>query len=163
MIHLSSPMSIKSLLQSSAFAGFLCGIGVVIVLLFVFHLGMAFGYDRAIAHNAYGRQHEGFGAFDPHSEFNAHGVIGSITSVATNQFVIKTPDGSSRTVNYTSDTRIEKDHTPASSTDLVVDAKVLIFGDSESDGTVSATIIHLFTNLPPLPPASSTNTTPSSL
>lgn len=146
-------MSLKSLLQSSTAFGFLCGIGVVIVLLFVFHLGMTFGYGRAEGRYGLDPRRGFMGMMDPHRAFHAHGVMGQVQSATTNQFVVKTIDGLVQTVNYTNDTRIEKDFSPATASDIVADARVMIFGDTQSDGTISATIIHLFgSNLPPLPP-----------
>lgn len=69
-------------------------------------------------------------------------LAGSIVSVSGEDVTLKTPDGSSHIVLITPDTTVSKSVT-GSVSDLTSGSDVLVSGTSNSDGSISASIIQL--------------------
>jgi hypothetical protein len=64
-------------------------------------------------------------------------VSGEITKVDDNTIIIKTSDGGSKIVVYSTSTKVDKT-SEGSKSDLKVGEKVMVVGSASSDGTVTA-------------------------
>lgn len=72
-------------------------------------------------------------------------IIGEISSVDDNTITIKTKDGSSKIIIYSTNTNINKS-TQGEKEDLKTGVNINVFGKSESNGTVSANNIQIITD-----------------
>jgi subtilase family serine protease len=73
-------------------------------------------------------------------------IMGEITSVNDGSVTVKTTDGSSKLILLSDKTNINQ-AVPATTTDLVVGQKVVIFGNTNTDNSISAQSIQLNTSL----------------
>ncbi len=73
-------------------------------------------------------------------------VSGEITSLDENTLTIKTQDGSSKIVVYSSSTKVNKS-SEGSTVDLKVGEQVTVFGSQSAEGTVTAQSISLGSSL----------------
>ncbi len=85
---------------------------------------------------------------------NAHGMSGTIISVATDKLIIKDRDGKENTVAVTDKTIIKGQANDLKVSDLKVNDNVVVMGRPSADGTVGADLIRVFGNLPPADPTS---------
>jgi len=96
-------------------------------------LATAFAVAQDNSQTRQGRQ--GFGG----REFR--GTVGQITEISGTTLKIKLRDGSTGTVNTTSDTRFRKDRQEAKLSDFKVGDTVMVRGDSTSDKTWTAQMV----------------------
>jgi hypothetical protein len=73
-------------------------------------------------------------------------IMGEITSVSDGSVTVKTTDGSSKLILLSDKTNINQ-ATTAAITDLVIGQKVVIFGNTNTDNSISAQSIQLNTSL----------------
>lgn len=69
-------------------------------------------------------------------------VSGQIVSTDNNSITVKMPDGSSKIVNYSGQTKINK-ATEGSASDLKSGTNIAVFGTTNSDGSVTAQMISI--------------------
>ncbi len=77
-------------------------------------------------------------------------VSGEITSMDTGTLTIKTQDGSSKIIVYSSSTKVNK-MTEASSSDLEIGEQITAMGSDGTDGTVTAQTISLNSGFQAIP------------
>lgn len=70
------------------------------------------------------------------------GTIGEILSIDADSVTVKLPDGSSKIVNFTNSTTISKTAT-ATKTDLKTGENIMAIGETNADGSITATRIQL--------------------
>jgi hypothetical protein len=75
---------------------------------------------------------------------NAHGVAGTIVSVANNQIVIKDRNGQENTVTVSNKTLIKRGPDTISVNDLKNDDRIVVMGQPGDNGTVNADLIRVF-------------------
>ena len=121
----------------------------VLVGAVAFYGGMQFektktgGTQAQLANGAGGGQ-RGFGRFGggAGARNGARPVTGTIVSQDANSITVKMQDGSTKIVNLTSSTTINKSSTAAIS-DLKTGEQVTAFGQANSDGSVNAQMVSL--------------------
>lgn len=123
---------------------------LIVVLIIVvgaigFYAGIKYQQNQRPAGFAAGRgagQFRQFGAGQAGGNTNTQAVRGQILSVSGNTMTIKLPDGSSKIVVLPSNVNISK-QTAGSASDLKTGSEVMIFGTSNSDGSVTAQMVSL--------------------
>ncbi|TAK96213.1 hypothetical protein EPO05_02280 [Patescibacteria group bacterium] len=77
---------------------------------------------------------------------NAHGLAGSILSIANNNLVIKDQDNKENTVAVTDQTIIKGRGDDLKITDLKTGDQIVVMGNPGDDGVLNATLIRVFTS-----------------
>lgn len=81
---------------------------------------------------------------------NAHGLSGTIISVAADKLIVKDRDGKENTVTVTDRTIIKNQANDLAIGDLKANDKVVVMGRPDDTGTVEADLIRVFNDLPPM-------------
>jgi hypothetical protein len=153
----------KDLLQSQKIRAILWILGGVIALLFVFGLGAAVGYRRAVFasrwgenyyHNFYGASPRGLsgnmgGMMRP--PFNMHGVAGEVLDVSSSTMSVKDPLGNEESVVVSDDTVIQGAGGAMPFGSVKVGEWVTVIGSPNELGQVQARFIRVFTSSSSLP------------
>lgn len=96
---------------------------------------------------------------------NAHGLSGTIISVAADKLIIKDRDGKENTVAVTDRTIIKGQANDLKINDLKADDNVVVMGRPSDNGTIDADLIRVFGNLSTTDPTNGTapdqNNTPA--
>lgn len=146
--------NLKEFFQSKKFTKTLCGVGVAIVVLFVFQAGVLVGYKKASFshrwgdnyHRAFGeRKHKGAfykGGFQ--KDFSgAHGAIGKIISLDLPSFVIEDSDNTEKIALISDKTVIRRFRETINPTDLKIDDFAVVIGSPDDQGRIEARLIRL--------------------
>lgn len=84
------------------------------------------------------------GGFEGRGFRNAHGIAGSIISVADNKIVIKDRDGQENTISVNDKTLIKRGRDTININDLGQGNRVVVMGKPGDNGTISADLIRVF-------------------
>lgn len=135
-------------------------IGVVVIALLIFHAGVVFGSHRNSFGGPSGRpgMDRGFrspflpSGFElPHGFIQSnHGAVGAITAITLPTFTMETRDGTSQTILISTTTMIrgmEGGDTGA----LSVGNKIVVLGEPDSQGHISAKLIRIVSPAIPKP------------
>ncbi len=145
-------MNFKEISESKVFRAVLYVIGVVVVLLLVFHAGMSMGYRRALFSTHYGQNYynnfaeprRGFmREFDGGGMMNSHGVAGAILKVDADNLMIKGHDGQEKLVILTEKTQIMDRRNQIKVVDLKVGEEIVVIGAPNDKGQVEAKLIRV--------------------
>lgn len=77
---------------------------------------------------------------------NAHGLAGTIISIADNNIVVKDKDGKENTVAVTDKTIIKSGRNDVKLGDLKQDDQIVVMGSPDENGAVNAVLIRVFNN-----------------
>ena len=133
----------------------LIGIGVVVVLLLIFHAGMVTGEHRHSGEHGFGMQRSGgfFIARMPQGYMQqGHGAVGTVTALGPSSVTITGRDGGAQTILLAPDTQIRALNGDASSSALKVGDHVIVLGAPSESGQITAHLIHVMPADMPLPP-----------
>ena len=145
-------MDFKSFFKSKNFKTFLVGLGVLIVLLFVFRAGEAVGFRKANFSYRWGENYyRGFAGpqrgalgFFGGSDFSpSHGIFGSIIKTSTSTLFVESSDGTEKQVLLGTKTIIKRFRETISETDLKVGDKVIIIGSPNDSGEIEAQLVRV--------------------
>lgn len=155
----------KEIMKSNAFKTASIVVGVILFALINFAVGFKVGSHKALFSSQWGKNYEKnfIGQRPPlgHSgsldsmkrdfsgrDFrNAHGIAGSIISIAEDKLIIKDRDGKENTVAVTDKTIIRKPRVEdLKIADLKVDDEVVVMGEPDESGVVLAVLIRVFDN-----------------
>jgi hypothetical protein len=75
---------------------------------------------------------------------NAHGISGTIISVADNKIVLKDQDGQENTITVSDKTLIKRGQDTISVNDLKNDDRIVVMGRPGDNGTINADLIRVF-------------------
>jgi len=75
---------------------------------------------------------------------NAHGIAGTIISVADNKIILKDRDGQENTISVSDKTLIKRAQDTISVNDLKNNDRIVVMGKPGDDGTVNADLIRVF-------------------
>jgi hypothetical protein len=149
----------KKLVQSDGFKKALFIILGVVALLFVFQLGMFFGFQKALFSDRVGGDYfrlmngdrnDFFMGFRIGDFLNSHGAIGKIVGIKLPVIVVEDNDGDNKSVQIASSTQIKYMNTAEQAGDLKLGDFIVVFGAPTDDAPViNAQLIRV------LPPASS--------
>lgn len=140
--------------KTKMFLKLLIALGVLIVLLVDFQLGMFVGFRKAnFAFRWADSYHRNFGGprggflrdFEGKDFVNGHGIVGSIVKIDGATIIIKSRDNIEKTIT-TSDatTTIKKGLDTAKTSDLKIDDRIVVIGTPKDDGSVEAKMIRIF-------------------
>ncbi|MDR3558896.1 MAG: hypothetical protein P4L62_02460 [Candidatus Pacebacteria bacterium] len=135
-------------------------VGAIFLAILIFAGGVVVGLRKARFSYSFGQNYErnfvGMrgpirGGMTPEGPGfrDAHGLAGTIISVAGNNIVVKDRSGQENTVSATDKTLIKYQGNNLKIGDLKQNEQIVILGRPSSNGTVSADLIRVFDNLPP--------------
>ena len=166
----------QNFLQSNLFKGIIIGLGCLIILTFVFSLGISVGMKRAsfafawadqYHHNFGGPQGGLFGDFPGmmnNSEFaNANGSYGQIINISNNVITVKDNDGDNTEKNILvgNKTTIILQRKNIKLSDLKMGDAIVTIGAPNSSGQIQAELIRVMPARPTPPVLPSTTPTPT--
>lgn len=150
-------MDFSKCLQSKTFRIALVAIGALIVLLFVFKVGVFVGYKKASFSYRWGENyHRNFAGprggffgdfrrgFGDKDFINAHGTFGSVIKIDGNIVIVKSRDDVEKTALVSDDTVIRRGREAIRVSDLKVDDRIVIIGSPNGQGQIEAKLIRLF-------------------
>lgn len=159
MVNLIS-MSMKQLGQSKHFRAVAGGVGVLLVMLLSFALGVKVGFHKAKFSAEWGRNFErqflegpgknedrwfpGMAKMMDKGMRNAHGVVGKIISITDSSIIIQGQDNQENTIRLGNDTVINQGRDTLMASDLVVGQRIVVIGKPGDDGVVTAHLIRVF-------------------
>ena len=164
----------QNFLQSNLFKGIIIGLGCLIVLTFVFSLGVSVGMKRAnfafqwadqYHHNFGGPQGGFLGDFPVmmnNNEFsNANGSYGQIIGISNNVLTVKDNDGDNTEKNILvgDKTTIILQRKNIKLADLKIGENIVTIGDPNSSGEIQAELIRVMPARPV--PSTMPSTTPT--
>jgi hypothetical protein len=159
-------MSTQEVLKSRGFKIAALVVGALLLMLVSFAGGVATGFHKARFSYEFGKNYErnfvggpfqGPGMMDqgPRGMMdnfrgqgfrNAHGIAGTIISVADNKIVIKDRDGQENTISVSDKTLIKRGQDTISINDLKNDEQIVVMGRPGDNGTINADLIRVFNN-----------------
>jgi len=151
-------MDINKIFQSKAFAGFIIGIGIFLVLVVVFKIGMFVGEKKSDFfckwgdnyHMNFGGPKKGFiGEFGDKSFMGAHGIFGQIIKIDGLTLTIKGPDNVEKVIIADDNTSIKKQNDNIKAADIKVDNFITVIGDPTDNGQTKAKFIRVMPGVMP--------------
>lgn len=153
-------MSKTELLQSKYFKTATITIGIVLIALISFAIGMDVGFHKAKFSYTWGDNYERnfvgppmppppgpmgfFRDFEDKNFRNAHGVSGEIISIADNALVIKDRDNKENTITVSDKTLIKKHREDLDISGLKQGDEIVVVGNPNDNGVINADIIRVF-------------------
>jgi hypothetical protein len=155
-------MSTQEMLKSKKFKIAALAVGVILIALVSFGGGVAVGLHKAKFSYEFGKNYErNFTGHGPEgmmergprgmmNDFggrgfrNAHGIAGTIISVADNKIVLKDRDGQENTISVDDKTLIKKGQDTIGINDLKNDDQIVVMGNPGDNGMISADLIRVF-------------------
>jgi len=150
-------MDINNFLESKLFKGIIIGILSLIVLLFVFRVGMFIGSKRAEFAFKWGENYHRnfagprggfFEGFMGRDFIDAHGIFGQIIKIDGSELVIKDKDSVEKVVLVKNDTTIRRFRDDVKLSDLKVNDYIVIIGDPNDAGQIEAKLIRIMPSPP---------------
>ncbi len=161
-------MNINEITKSKGFKVAVLAVGIFFIAFACFAAGVLVGLKKARYSYNFGENYErnfiggrpgfrpmglegpgsrgGFPDFGKRDFRNAHGIAGTIVSVADNKIVLKDRDGQENTITVTDKTLIKNGQDTISINDLKNDDHIVVMGRPGNDGTVNADLIRVFVN-----------------
>jgi hypothetical protein len=137
----------------------LCGIGIVIVALLIFSAGVTVGFYKASFGHAWGENYEYNFGLAPNRPIlgkdtfpNANGAIGKIIKIELPTLIVQDKDNTEKVILITSDTQMEEMKNPITTSDLKIDASVVVIGTPNKQGQIEAKFIRVMPLGMPVPP-----------
>ncbi|MBI3335020.1 MAG: hypothetical protein HY001_00785 [Candidatus Portnoybacteria bacterium] len=144
-------------LQSKRFKVVLVAIGALIVLLFVFKVGVFVGYKKAGYSYRWGENyHKNFAGprggffgdfergFGDKDFINAYGIFGSVIKIDGDTIIMKSRDGVEEIVLVSDGTVIRRGRETLKISDLKADDLIVVLGSPNDQGQIEAKFIRLF-------------------
>lgn len=155
--------------RSKAFKIITAFVGLFLIVLVSFAGGVAVGLHKAKFSSDWGKNYErnfigprtGVGnehmgpggfvgsmmrGFEGRDFRNAHGLAGTIISIAENNIIVKDRDGKENTVAVTDKTLIKSGSSDIKIGDLKQDEQIVVMGNPGDNGVVNADLIRVFNN-----------------
>ncbi len=157
--------SLTVFVRSRLFAGIVTGIGIMLIVIFIFEAGVFVGFHEAQFSSRWGENYQrNFGGpimitrgdmpeFD-HSLPEAHGAFGTVVSVSSTTLTILGSQKQEQKVVLTDDTVVRDHETSLKPSDLKSGMFVVAIGDPDDSGEVTAKLIRVM----PAPPAQTMTT-----
>jgi len=141
---------IKKVFESKVFIGILYGIGIVIILGFVFSAGISVGFRKASFGHAWGDNYERNFGMMPKPPFlgkdnfpNAHGSIGKIIKMELPTIIVEDKDKTEKVILTKEDTEIQKMKSNITINELKIDDFVIVIGSPNDKGQIEAKFIRI--------------------
>lgn len=149
------PDNMKKFIQSRSFQGILIGLGIAIVILFIFEAGVSVGYHKAAFsfrsgdnfYRAFGDRRMTVLKVPVHNmPMEAHGAAGNIVSVDLPTFVVADRDNVEKEVLIATDTILRHFDESIQPSDLKVGDFTVVIGEPNEESQIEAKLIRV---LPP--------------
>jgi len=151
-------MSFKEIFKPEHLNKLLIVLAAIVVLVFVFTLGVFVGHEKGRFSRAWGENYyrnimgpggPGMGMMDfGRPDFNAHGGLGQIIKIDGNNLIIKDQANVEKTILVTDKTIITKNNQNIKITDLKIDDKVVLVGGPNDQGQIEPKLIRVLPELP---------------
>ncbi len=145
-------MDLKIFLKTVHFSKILITLAALVILLFVFTVGVFVGSEKArfsyhwgenYYNNIVGRR----GEFNPDRRFfNARNGVGKIININGNNIIIKDQNNTEKTIIVDDETVIRSQNQTLKPSDLKIDDNIVVIGPPNDSGQVTAKLIRV---LPP--------------
>lgn len=153
-------MGFKEIFKPIHFNKLLIVLATIVVLVFVFSLGIFVGHEKGRFSRAWGENYYGniMGPGRPgmmdfdRPGFNAHSGLGQIIKIDGNNLVIKDQANVEKTISITDKTAIIRDNQNIKITDLKVDDKIVVIGRPNDQGQIEPTLIRVLPAQSPVQP-----------
>ena len=150
-------MNFKEIFKAGHLNKLLIILAAVVVLVFVFSLGVFIGHEKARFSQRWGENYYrnimgpgGPGMMDfNRPNFNAHGGLGQIIKIDGSNLIIKDQANVEKTILVTDKTVIIKNDQNIKITDLKVDDKIVAIGGPNDQGQIEPKLIRVLPELPP--------------
>ncbi len=147
-------MGFKEIFKPVHFNKLLIVLAAVVVLVFVFSLGLFAGHEKGRFSKNWGENYcgnimgpgkrGGFGMMNfDRPGFNAHSGLGRIIKIDGNSLIIKDQANIEKTILITDKTAIVRDNKNITTTDLKVDDKIVVIGKPNNQGQIEPTLIRV--------------------
>ena len=151
---------IKKVFDSKTATTALIVVGMIIVALLIFSLGMSVGFHKASFGRAWGENYErNFGMMPSRQMFgrdnfpNAHGATGKIIKITLPTIIVQDRDNTEKVILIKDDTQIQEMKNSILPKDLKKDSFVVVIGDPNAQGQIEAKLIRIMPlGMPVLPP-----------
>ena len=145
---------LKKIFESKILVGVLYGVGIVIIALIIFSVGVFVGFHKASFGRAwdnnysrnFGMNNHGgpLGSPEMMDSFpNAHGVIGKIIKIELPTVIVADRDNLEKVVLIKDDTKIQKMRNDIMAADLKLDDFIVVIGSPNDQGQIEAKFIRL--------------------
>jgi hypothetical protein len=148
---------IKKVFESRTSFIVLCGIGVAIIVLLIFSLGVMVGFRKASFSQAWEENYErNFGMRTDRPIFdnfpNESGAIGKIIKITLPTLIVADKNNTEKVILLEDDTQIQKMKQPILASDLKVDDFIVVIGVPNTQGQIEAKFIRIMPlGLPTIP------------
>ncbi|MFA5872158.1 MAG: DUF5666 domain-containing protein [Parcubacteria group bacterium] len=160
-------MDIKEAAKSKNFRVAAIAVGIILIIFVSFAGGVMVGLKKARFSYKFGENYErnfvgshmdmmgrpGPGGLDfppggplSHDFRNAHGLAGTIISIADNNIVVKDRDGKENTINVTEKTVIKRQRDDIKIEDLKQGDQIVVMGNPGDNGALNADLIRVFSS-----------------
>lgn len=147
-------MDLKDIHKSKTVRGIIIGLGITILVLGIFKLGMVAGYHKARFSQRFGDNFNrnfvdprGEGFFKDFSDRRGppggHGAVGKIVSIALPLIVVAGPDNIEKTIIVGVDTEVREFRNEITTDNLKVGNFIVVLGNPNDNGQVEAKLIRV--------------------
>ena len=152
-------MDFNKFLQSKTFKIILLGIGIFVVILLIFQLGLTVGFRKArFSYRWEENYHKNFAGprngflkdFTGKDFIEANGVFGSIIEIGSSTLIIKGRNDTEKIILLKIDTAIKRFQKTIKPEDLKIDESIVVIGSPNDAGQIEAKLIRV---TPPAPSA----------
>ena len=141
---------LKKVFESKVLVRFLYVIGIIIVAVLIFSLGISVGFHKASFGRAWGDNYErnfGMGPgkmmFGQNNFPNAHGATGKIIKIELPNIIVQDRDNTEKVVLIKDDTQIQKMMLSINASDLIINDFVVVIGNPNKEGQIEAKLIRV--------------------
>lgn len=142
---------IKKVISSKKYMKVVYALGVVIILLVTFSLGVSVGFHRASFTKAWGEHYmDNFGPRSEHTGLarehypNAHGAIGKILKIELPTIIVEDKDATEKVIVLTENTKIQNGTMAITAPDLKLNDFIITIGSPNDQGQIEAKFIRVF-------------------
>ncbi|MDO8461091.1 MAG: hypothetical protein Q7S38_01470 [bacterium] len=131
--------------KRTAMLGIILGVGIALMLILVFFVGIYIGSKKANLFPFWERRFS-YSGFVPHRF--GHGTSGTIDSIGKNTLVVKDRSGALKTILIDDHTLLRRDRSQIKFSDLKKGDLAIVIGEpKEDEGAIEATVVRVVTDL----------------
>jgi len=161
-------INIKDRIKSFSLSKMIISLLILLIILAIFQAGFLVGYRKGVFADNWGKNYtsHGMNTNDPRSYFsplfpdsddvNPHGAIGQIVSMNLPTIMIKGPGRAEEVIVINKNTIIRNFKDIASTSDLTIGKPLIVIGQPQENGEISASLIRIMPEPPALNATSST-------
>lgn len=147
-------MDINKSLQSKTFRNIIIAVGLLLIIILSFSVGVLVGFHKARFSYAWGDRHRrewgGYlgdmsGLFSGRGLVNGFGTSGTIVNIdeASSTMVVSGRDGNDKNISFSSSTIFMEDSSAINPSQLKINDNVLVIGSPNDQGQIEAKFIRI--------------------